>query len=177
MIVTSEIVFINPKLDEITDIIKNTQLEHDKKYGDNYCRKIGVRCNINFFDKIENKTKNFTIKHYHVHYGINKTVIASRGKHGLVKPNKLIILIEGNIYKNVINTYLKCKIPILWRKFFLKIANNKDYVYYFCNNRYNSFHQHCREWYFYILMKNNNEMVYDNNYDNDFNNDIFDDND
>ena len=60
-------------------------------------------------------------------------------------------------------------IPMLWRRFFSKIANNKDYVYNFCNTPFNSFHQHCREWLFYNLMKNNN-------YDNDLNNDIFDDN-
>ena len=60
MFVFSEYVFINPKLDEITDNIKNTQLGHDRKYGDNYCRKIQVRCTIEFFDK-KNKTKNITI--------------------------------------------------------------------------------------------------------------------
>ena len=32
--VTSEYVFINPKLKEIKDNITNTQLEHDRKYGD-----------------------------------------------------------------------------------------------------------------------------------------------
>ena len=113
MIVTSENVFINPKLDEITDFLKFTLLEQDKKYGGNYCKKIGVRCNIKIFDRIRNKMKKITIKHYHVPYGINKTILASRGNYGLVKPNKLIISIEGNIYTNVINTYLKCKILIL----------------------------------------------------------------
>ena len=34
IIVTSEYIFNNPKLNEINDIIKNTQLEHDQKYGD-----------------------------------------------------------------------------------------------------------------------------------------------
>ena len=127
MILTSEYVFNIPKIDEITDIIKNTQLEHDKKYGDNYCRKIEVRCNIEFFDKMKNKTKNITIKHYHVHYGTNKRIIASRERYGFFKPNKLILLLEGNIYKNVINTTMECNnITTLWRMFFLKIANNRD---------------------------------------------------
>ena len=53
MIVTSEHIFVNPKLNEITDTIKNTRLEHDLKYGDKYCGKIEVRCNIKFFDKIK----------------------------------------------------------------------------------------------------------------------------
>ena len=73
---------------------------------------------------------------------------------------------------------MKCnKVPLLWRRIFFKIANNKIYVYIFCNRPFNSFHQPCREWYFYILMKNNTEIHYDNNYDNDFNNDLFDEND
>ena len=63
---------MNPKLNEITDIINNTRLEHDQNYGDNYCRKIEVRCNIKFFHKIKNKTKNITIKYYYLHRGIQK---------------------------------------------------------------------------------------------------------
>ena len=59
--VTSEYTFINPKIKEMKDIIKNTRLEHDRNYGDNYCRKNDVRCNIKFFDKIENKTKKLRV--------------------------------------------------------------------------------------------------------------------
>ena len=33
MFVTREYVFINPKLNEINNIIKNTQLEYEQKYG------------------------------------------------------------------------------------------------------------------------------------------------
>ena len=67
---------------------------------------------------------------------------------------------------------MKCiNIPVLLRIFFLKIANNRDYVNNFCNRPFNRFHQHCREWYFFTLMKNNTEIDYDKN------NDIFDNND
>ena len=58
MIVTSEYNFLNPKINEITDIINNTRLEHSQKYGDNYCRKIEVKCNNIFLYK--NKLQ----KHY-----------------------------------------------------------------------------------------------------------------
>ena len=50
MIVTSEYIFNDPKLNEITDNIKNTRREHNQKYGDNYYRKFEVRCNVEFFD-------------------------------------------------------------------------------------------------------------------------------
>ena len=93
IIVTSDYLFINPKINEIKDIIKNTRLEYDRKYGDKCCRKIEVRCNNKFFDKTKNKTTNITIKHYRLH-GINKTMVASEGRYELIRPNKLLILIE-----------------------------------------------------------------------------------
>ena len=34
-------------------------------------------------------------------------------------------------------------------KVFLKIANNRDYVYNFCIRSFTNFHRHCREWYLY----------------------------
>ena len=46
IIVTREYIFINPKLNEIKDIIENTRLEHIRKYVDNYCRKIEFKYNI-----------------------------------------------------------------------------------------------------------------------------------
>ena len=57
LIVTSEYVFLNPIKDEIEHIIDNTISEHDKKYGENYCKRISIGYNVQFFDKIKNKTK------------------------------------------------------------------------------------------------------------------------
>ena len=66
---------------------------------------------------------------------------------------KLIVITEGEINIFIINTYLKMKIPIFWRKFFMHIANKKDYIYNVCNNPDNKSHEYCREWYLYNLMK------------------------
>ena len=88
-------------MNEISNIIRNTILALNQKYGDNYCRKIEVGSNVKFFDKIKNKTKNSTIKNYR---GVRKTIVASKGVYEFVKVNTLSILIEGNIYKIVINT-------------------------------------------------------------------------
>ena len=53
---------------------------------------------------------------------------------------------------------MKCNnSPILWRIFFLKVAKNKDYVNDFCIRPLNRFDQHCREWFLYILVKNNTD--------------------
>ena len=76
MIVTNEYIFLNPERNEINDIIDNTILKHNKKYGDYYCREIKIRYNIKFFDKIKNKTKNITTKR-----GINRTIVASQGRY------------------------------------------------------------------------------------------------
>ena len=79
---------------------------------------------LKFFDKIKNKTKNITSN-----CGIKKTKIASQGRYDFIKANQLIILIQGSISRNVINTYMKCNnIPRLWRILFTKIANNGEYI-------------------------------------------------
>ena len=150
MIVTAEHICLNPKLDELNDVKKNTGLEHDKKYGEKYCRRIEVRCNLKFFDKKKNKTKKFTIYYYHIHLAMKKTIIVSQRRYEINKPNKLTILIEGNFYKKIKNTYSKCNLPILWRIIFLKLANNREYILNYCNRFFDSVHQQCPEWFFLI---------------------------
>ena len=75
---------------------------------------------------------------------------------------------EGSISKNVMNTYMNCNnIKRLWRVFFSKNANNRVYVYNFCNRPYTDFHRHCREWSLYnntdgddIRMLNDEMVIY-----------------
>ena len=48
---------------------------------------------------------------------------------------------------------MKCdKISLLWRRFFLNIVNNRDYVNNYCNRPNNRFDRHCREWYLHNLI-------------------------
>ena len=68
---------------------------------------------------------------------------SSQGMCKFIRLIELKIIIEGEIYDNVINIYLKSEnIPILWKKIFLKIANDRD-------NGSNIFNQHHRERHFY----------------------------
>ena len=113
MIDTSEYIFSDPKLDEINDFIKNTRLEHHKETERIKVEKLRLDVTLKILIKQKTKQKNITVKHYHVRYGKNKTMIASQGRYELIEPNKLIILIES-FYKNIINTYLNCIIPFLW---------------------------------------------------------------
>ena len=57
MIVNSEFVFNNTKLNEINIFINNTQLKYEQRHGYNSNRKVDVKGNVIFFDKIKNKTK------------------------------------------------------------------------------------------------------------------------
>ena len=57
IIVTSEYIFTNPELNEINGFVDDTIREHNKKDGDNYCRKIEFNYIIQVFEKIKNKIK------------------------------------------------------------------------------------------------------------------------
>ena len=107
MNVTSEHVFLNPKLDKIKCIIEKTQLENDDKYGYSYGRKFEVRCDVELLDKTENKTMKITINNFRVHHGISKTIKTSRGQYELIKPTKLTNSIEGKLCKKVIEISMK----------------------------------------------------------------------
>ena len=80
------------------------------------------------------------------------------------------IIGESKIEKHVINTYLKMKIPIMWRKFFKNIAENKDYIHNHCNNFFERFNRYCVDWYMYNVIKNvtvtNDDYVFLNNFNN-----------
>ena len=59
-----------------------------------------------------------------------------------------MISIKGEIRKNVRSTYMKCyNLPLLWRKFFMNIANNRDYISNNCNRPHHKFDRHLGEWF------------------------------
>ena len=99
MFVTAEFVYINPKLNEINNIIKNTQLDYNQKYGNDYYRKVNVKCNVRFLDKMENKTKNIMIEHMNVIGKVNKIMQSSEGIINLIRALELTIRIQGRNQK------------------------------------------------------------------------------
>ena len=133
MVITSEYVLNNPKLDEIGNINKNTEREHNDKYGfDQKKNKIEVMCDVEFIDELKNKTRIVKINHYYIRYRISKRECASNNKYTVNKVIKLIIILEKEISKLVINTYLKRHIPMLWRNFFFNIANDGEFINNYC---------------------------------------------
>ena len=105
--------------------------------------------------------KNASVKGRCLLYQAKRREIASKGRFKIHKINKFIITIEGSYEKHIINTYLKTNKPLMWWKFFINIAWNRDYLYNFCNNPFNRFQKHCYEWYQYKLLENNTGIYYE----------------
>ena len=155
-----EYIFINPELNEINNIINNTIKDYIEEYDNSYWKRMKYEYDFQFFDKIKNKTKTITNSQ-----GVNKTIAASNGRYKYIEINKFIILIEGDIKKNVIRTYMKCyNNPFLWRKFFLNIVNNRGYIINYCNRPFNKFDKHCREWYLCYNSKDIEIRMLDDNF-------------
>ena len=132
----------NPKLKEITKIIKYTQFRYKQKYGSKFYRKVNVNCNVNYFDKRKNERKNIIIECNIVLGEMKKEMKSSAGFIKFIGAIELIIIIKGRIHKNNRNGFLRYdNIHILWRKHFVRIANDRE-----CKS--NRFIPHCRERHF-----------------------------
>ena len=132
--------FFYPERSEISEIIDKALEECVQKYEKSPWD-IEYKYNIQFLDKIKNKTKNLSTKR-----GPNRTINASNGRYQFIRINNFIISIKGEIKKDVISTYVKCyNMPLLWRKFSLIIANNRDYIINYCNRPLNKLDRHLRE--------------------------------
>ena len=69
---------------------------------------------------------------------------SSKGMYKFIRIIQLKIIIKGKIYENLTDIYLRCEnFPILWKKFCVRIANERD-------NRLKSFNELCRERHFFI---------------------------
>ena len=100
---------------------------------------------------------------------MKRTIIASNGRYEYIEINNFIILTEGDIENKVIRTSMKCgKLPLLWRKFFLNVANNRDYIINYCNRPFNKFDSICSEWYLSHNSDDNEIGVLDDNLNNNY---------
>ena len=100
---------------------------HVFKYRKKFASHVSINFNVKFSDKINNKIENISTKK------IKKTIIASKNSYEFFEKNTLSFIIRGEIHSIVINTCMKCKIPLFWRKYFLNIAKIRDYVNKYCN--------------------------------------------
>ena len=117
----SEYVYNNLKLNETRDIVENTILEYEQKYGFDHRRNGKVKCVAEFLDKIKNETKNVTIERYNNIGELNGVMQSSKGMIKFIGVIELKIIIKGTIYKDVLYHYLERENnPILWKEIFIE---------------------------------------------------------
>ena len=107
--------------------------------------------NLNFTNITNNETVNFLISDKSMGvYELNKKLILARERSCIFNQiNKLTIKIYGNLSHINIHYHLRLGAPPLHRQFFIKISKNRDYFQTHCNDRRNTFHFACRQWYLY----------------------------
>ena len=78
-----------------------------------------------------------------------------------------MISTKGEIKKDILCTYMKCdNLSLLWRKFFLNIANNRNYIINYCNRPMHKYDKLLREWYSNENPNDNEMRAFDDNLDN-----------
>ena len=139
--IVEEYEFENPSIQKIDSLIDNSIRDCHNKYFhtfDHICE-----YNLNFRNTSNNESVNFTIS--------DKCM-------GMFELNKKLAIARGNGFKfNQINNF-EIKIYTLSSQIrcisstssiFPKISHNRDYTQTFCNDRRNTFHFACRQWYSY----------------------------
>ena len=107
MIITSEYIYDNIKLNETRNIVQDTIDEHEEEYGFTVHREEKVRCVAQFYDKINNETKTIIINRFNIIGELNKIMQKSRGEIKLIKIFEVKIIIKGRINKNIMDMYFK----------------------------------------------------------------------
>ena len=83
-------------------------------------------------------------------YKLNEKLASARGN-GYVfnQINTFKVKIYSNLSNIKIHYHLKLGLPPLYRQFFRKLAQNREYIQTFRNDRRNLFHFACSQWYLY----------------------------
>ena len=83
-------------------------------------------------------------------YGLNKKIKNAR-RNGFVfnQINNFKIEIYSNLSNINIHYHLTLGASPLHYRFFINLLKNRDYIQTHCNNRRNTFHFACRQWYSY----------------------------
>ena len=130
MIITSEYVYDNIKLNETRNILQNTIEEYEKENGFYLYREVKVRCVGEISDKILNETKIIITDRNNINGEINKIMQKPRGEIKLIKIFEVKIIIEGRNYKNIVDMFFKSGcIPLLWKKIYGRDVNKRRFLY------------------------------------------------
>ena len=148
-VIVKEYEFDNPLIQKIDSLIDNSIRDCHNKYFhtlDHICE-----CDIQLTNITNNDSVNFTISEKSMcMYELNKKLTIAR-EDGFIfnQINKLTIKIYSNLSHINIHYHLRLGLPPLHCQVFIKISHNRDYIQNYCNNRRNTFHFACRQWYLY----------------------------
>ena len=148
-VIVKEYEFKNPHVQKIDSLIDNSIRDCHNKYfhtSDHICE-----YDLNFTKIGNNETVNFTCsdKSMGLHELNKKLTIAPGNSFIFTQINKLTIKNCSNLSYINIRYHLKLSSTPLYRQFFIKISQNRDYIQIHCNDRRNTFHFACRQWYSY----------------------------
>ena len=117
MIINSEYIYDNIKLNEARNIAQNIKEVYEEQYGFELYIDVKVRCVGEFYDRITNETEIVIINRNKISGELNKIMQKSRGEVKFIKIIEVKIIIECRIYKNKKDMYFKSEcMPVLWRK-------------------------------------------------------------
>ena len=141
--------FDNPLIQKLDSLIDNSIRDCHNKYFhtfDHVCE-----YNLNFTNIINNETVNFTISEKNMGlYELNKKLTIARENGFLFNQiNNFKIKIYSNLSHINIHYHLRLGASPLHRQFFKIISHNRDYIQTHCNDRRNTFHFACRQWFSY----------------------------
>ena len=139
--------FDNPVITKIDSLIDDCIRDCHHKYFhtfDHVCE-----YNPNFTNTSNIESVNFTISDKGMGMcELNQKLAIARAKSFLFNQiNKLTIKIYSNLSHINIHYHLKLGSSRLYGQFFINISQNRDYIQTHCNDRRNSFHFPCRQWY------------------------------
>ena len=130
--------FKNPLITKIDSLIDNSIRDCHHNY-------------FHTFDHVCEYDLNFTISDESMGmYELNeKLIVARRNGYIFNQIKNFKIKIYSNLSNINIHYHLKLGASPIHRQFFIKISQNRDYIQTFCNDRRNTFHFACRQWYSY----------------------------
>ena len=141
--------FDNPLIQNIDSLIDDSIRDFHNKYFhtfDHICE-----YNLSFTDITNNEIVNFTISDKNMGvFELNKKLAIARGNgFKFNQINNFKIKNYSNLSHINIHYHLRLGASPLHRHFFKKISHNRDYIQTHCNDRRNTFHFACRQWYSY----------------------------
>ena len=139
--------FNNPLIQQVDSLIDNSIRDCLKKYFHTFDH-IG-EYDLIFKNITKNESVNFTISDKSMGmYELNEKLTIARGNGYKFNQIKNFEIKIYSILSHInIHYHLRLGSPPLHRQFFIKISQNREYIQTYCNDRRNSFHFACCQWY------------------------------